>query len=75
MFKRKLIRAGLLGYLLLVITIGNTQTEIATMTNDVVSDSSCLSQPSYFPADSLLNSNAVKFVNSYLKKTGMACLN
>ena len=68
MFKRKLIRAGLLGYLLLVINIGNTQTEIANSTNIPVSDSSYSNQPLYFSDDSLLNSNAVRFVKSYLKK-------
>lgn len=68
MFKRKLIRAGLLGYFLSIINIGNTQTEIANTSNNTVSDFLYLNQPSYFPADSILNNNAVKFVNSYLKK-------
>ena len=69
MFKRKLIRAGLLGYLLLIINIGNTQTEISSVTtNTSDNDSSSVNQPLYFSADSQLNSNAVKFVISYLKK-------
>src|SRR5215831_8765448 len=71
MFKRKLIRAGFLSYSLLIINIGNTQTEIAAVTtNTVTSESSFSNQPSYFPADSLLNNSAVKFVNAYLKKNG-----
>src|SRR5262245_2580120 len=72
MFKRKLIRAGMLSYSLLIINIGNTQPEIAAVTtNTVTSDSSYSNQPSYFPADSLLNNSAVKFVNAYLKKNGV----
>ena len=69
MFKRKLIRAGLLGYLLLIINSGSTQSEISNISNNAaVSDPTFLNQTLYFPADSQLNNAAVKFVRSYLKK-------
>ena len=69
MFKRKLIRAGLLCYSLLIINIGNTQSEIANIANNpAITDSVSLDQPYFFSADSQLNSNAIKFVKTYLRK-------
>ena len=69
MFTRKLIRAGLLGYCLLIINIGNTQNEVARIEiNKTITVPPSNSGQLYFTSDSLLNSNAIRFVNAYLKK-------
>src|SRR5262245_6765275 len=68
MFTRKLIRAGLLSFAVLIINIGISQNEIAVSNISKVIADSTTSDQLYFTSDSLQNSRATKFVNAYLKK-------